>query len=109
MAAWLPALKAVLPYVTNIVTTAIPVFTARKGQDRAIETTAQQITELQGAATQNAESVKVLAEQLQRTVVAVEQAAVNAERSMRLLRLLFAAAACLALAALAVALVALVR
>jgi len=109
MAAWLPALKAVLPYVTNIVTAAIPAFTSRKGQDRSAEVTAQQIAELQSAATHNAESVKVLAEQLQRTVTAVEQGAVNAERVMRQARLLAMVASCLALAALAIAVLALVR
>ena len=41
MAAWVSALKAVLPYVTDIVTAAIPAFTARK--DRSAEVTAQQI------------------------------------------------------------------
>jgi hypothetical protein len=109
MAAWLPALKAVLPYVTNIVTAAIPAFTARKGQDRSAEVTAQQIAELQSAATHNAESVKVLAEQLQRTVTAVEQGAVNADRVLRQARLLAIVALCLAFAASAIAVVALVR
>ena len=109
MAAWLPALKAVLPYVTNIVSAAIPAFTARKGQDRAADVTAQQIAELQSAATHNAESVKVLAEQLQRTVTAVEQGADNADRAMRQARLLALVAMCLAFAALAIAVVALVR
>jgi len=109
MAAWLPALKAVLPYVTNIVTAAIPAFTARKGQDRSAEVTAQQIAELQGAATHNAESVKVLAAQLQRTVTAVEQGAVDADRALRRLRLLAAASLLAAALALCVALIALVR
>jgi len=109
VAAWLPALKAVLPYVTNIVTAALPAFTARKGQDRSAEVTAQQIAELQGAATHNAESVQVLAEQLQRTVTAVEQGAVNAERTLRRLRLLTAASLLVAGLALCAALVALVR
>ena len=108
MAAWVSALKAVLPYVTNVVTAAIPAFTARRGQDRSAEVMAQQIAELQGAATHNAESVKVLAEQLQRTVSAVEQGAVNVERTMRRLRLLASAALLLALAALCAALVVLV-
>jgi t-SNARE complex subunit (syntaxin) len=108
MAAWVSALKAVLPYVTNIVTAAIPAFTARRGQDRSAEVMAQQIAELQGAATHNAESVKVLAEQLQRTVSAVEQGAVNVERAIRSLRALALAALLLALAALCAALLVLV-
>jgi len=108
MSAWVSALKAVLPYVTNVVTAAIPAFTARKGQDRSAEVTAQQIAELQGAATHNAESVKVLGEQLQRTVSAVEQGALNVERALRRLRLLAAAALLVALIALCAALVVLV-
>jgi hypothetical protein len=108
MAAWVSALKAVLPYVTNIVTAAIPAFTARKGQDRSAEVTAQQIAELQSAATHNAESVKVLAEQLQRTVSALEQGAVNTDRTLRRLRLVAAASLLVALAALCTALIVLV-
>ena len=106
MAAWVSALKAVLPYVTNIVTAAIPAFTARK--DRSAEVTAQQIAELQSAATHNAESVKVLAEQLQRTVSALEQGAVNVERALRRLRLLASATLLVAVAALCAALIVLV-
>ena len=108
MAAWVSALKAVLPYVTNIVTAAIPAFTARKGQDRSAEVTAQQIAELQSAATHNAESVKVLAEQLQRTVSAVEQGGVNVERALQRLRLLAAASLLVAVIALCAALAVLV-
>ena len=105
MAAWVSALKAVLPYVTNIVTAAIPAFTARRGQDRSAEVSAQQIAELQSAATHNAESVRVLAEQLQRTVSAVEQGAVNVERALRRLRLVASAALLIAVAALCAVLV----
>lgn len=103
MAAWVSALKAVLPYVTNIVTAAIPAFTARRGQDRSAEVTAQQIAELQNAATHNAESVKVLAEQLQRTVNAVEQGAANVDRALRQLRTLAAASLLAAVIALCAA------
>jgi t-SNARE complex subunit (syntaxin) len=105
MAAWVSALKAVLPYVANIVSAAIPAFTARRGQDRSAEVTAQQIAELQSAATHNAESVRVLAEQLQRTVSAVEQGAVNVERALRRLRLVASAALLIAVAALCAVLV----
>ncbi len=108
MAAWVSALKAVLPYVTNIVTAAIPAFTARKAQDRSAEVTAQQIAELQSAATHNAESIKVLAEQLQRTVSAVELGAANVDRALRRLRLVAAASLLVALTALCAALIVLV-
>jgi len=106
MAAWVSALKAVLPYVTDVVTAAIPAFTARK--DRSAEVTAQQIAELQVAATHNAESVKVLAEQLQRTVSALEQGAANVDRTLRRLRVLAAASLLVAAIALCAALFVLV-
>ena len=109
MATWLPALKAVLPYVTNIVTAALPVFTARKGQDRAAEVMAQQITELQSAALRNAESVKLLAEQLERTLSALDEGALKAERSLRRARLVAFTSLGVALVALAIALLAPVR
>ncbi len=82
MAAWLPVLKAVLPVVTNIVTTAIPAFTAQKKQSEPEDLVARQIGELQSAVTHNAESLKVLAEQLQRTVAAVEEGAQNLEQTV---------------------------
>ncbi|HEX9812041.1 MAG TPA: hypothetical protein VGA88_08145 [Burkholderiales bacterium] len=75
MAAWLPVLKTVLPYVTTIVTSALPVFTAKKDNER--------IAELQNAVKHNAESVRVLAEQLQRTVQAIEAGAASAERAVK--------------------------
>jgi len=85
MAAWLiPALKAVLPHIGTIVSVAAPVFT-RKSADAAnqAQLVQQQIAELQAAAAQNAGSIKALAEQLQGTVAALEQAAAIAETKLR--------------------------
>lgn len=90
MAAWLiPVLKAVLPHVGTIVSVAVPAFT-RKKTDAANQTTLlpQQIAELQAAVSQNAAHIKELAEQLQLTVTALEQAAVMAEKRQRRLTLL---------------------
>jgi len=86
MAAWfLPALKAVLPHVGTIISSAAPVFT--KKSDTTVANQAlllqQQITELQAAASQNAAHVRELAEQLQSTVAALEQGATVAEARMR--------------------------
>ena len=75
MAGWLPVLKTVLPYLTTIVTSTIPAFTAKKDNER--------IAELQQAAKHNAESVRVLAEQMQRTVEAIEAGAASAERALK--------------------------
>jgi uncharacterized protein YlxW (UPF0749 family) len=95
MAAWLiPALKAVLPHVGTIVSAATPVFTKKADDTVANQTLLlqQQITELQAAASQNAAHVRELAEQLQRTVAALEQGAAIAEARLRR-ALLFCAAA----------------
>jgi len=86
MAAWfLPALKAVLPHVGTIISSAAPVFT--KKSDTTVANQAlllqQQVTELQAAASQNAAHVRELAEQLQSTVAALEQGATIAEARMR--------------------------
>jgi len=87
MAAWLvPAVKAILPYVSSIVTAAIPVFTPRKSDEAAAaqaQLMQQQIAELQSAASKNAVHIKELAEQLQNTVAALEQAASLAESRLR--------------------------
>src|SRR5512144_3079425 len=87
MAAWLvPAVKAILPYVSSIVTAAIPVFTMRKSNEAAAaqaQLVQQQIAELQSAASNNAMHIKELAEQLQKTVSALEQGASLAESRLR--------------------------
>ncbi len=86
MAAWLPVLKAALPYVSNIVAAALPVFTARRSQEStAGDLVAQQIAELQEAVTGNAETVKGLAAQLEQALSAI--ASGEAEQIQRLARL----------------------
>jgi len=74
MAVWLPALKLVLPYVATVATAAIPAFTRRRDGDKSIELMTQQIGELQQAAEHNAESVKMLAEQMQQALKLIEVA-----------------------------------
>jgi hypothetical protein len=87
MAAWfVPTVKAILPYVSAIVGAAMPVFTARKSDEAAaaqIKLMQKQIAELQSAASQNAVHIKELAEQLQKTVAALEQGALGAEPRYR--------------------------
>jgi hypothetical protein len=108
MAAWLiPAVKAILPFITPIVTSALPVFTTRKGDEAAAAQTdvlQQQITELQSAASQNALHVKELAAQLQKTVTALEQGAAVAETRFRQTTLLCGVAIALSLLAIGVSL-----
>ncbi len=106
MAAWfLPALKAILPHVGNIISVAVPVFT-RKSADTTnqAQVVQQQITELQAAAAQNAGNIKALAEQLQSTVGALEQAVAIAETRLRRAFLLCVMATAVSAATLAIAL-----
>ena len=82
MAAWLvPALKAIAPHVGTIINAAAPVFTRKRSDEKAdLERLIQkQIVELQDAASRNVENTRELAEQLQDTVKALEQAAMVAQ------------------------------
>lgn len=110
MASWLlPALKAVLPHMGDIVSAAKPVFTRRK-PDAAPSAPAdpslaqQQIAELQAATAQNATHIKELASKLQSTVAALEIAAQMTETRLRRALIVCALAAGMSCAALGVAL-----
>jgi hypothetical protein len=110
MASWLiPALKAVLPHVGDIVSTALPVFTRKKpqGAPPPADLVQQQIAELQSAAGQNAGHIKELAAQLQSTVAALEQAAALADARLRRAVVMCAVATAIAVVSLFVALAAL--
>jgi hypothetical protein len=110
MAGWLiPALKAVLPHVGDIVAAAKPVFTKKKPEAGAPGGEAQQIAELQAAVSQNAEHVRELAAQLQSTVTAIEKGAEIAESRLRRAVLFCAVAVALSLFALGVAVIGLLR
>jgi uncharacterized protein YlxW (UPF0749 family) len=108
MPAWLiPALKAALPHIAAIISAAAPVFT-RKNADAVANQALllqQQITELQSAASQNAAHIKELAEQLQSTVAALEQAASIAETKLRRALWFCAAATALSTISLVIALI----
>ncbi|MGP1680492.1 MAG: hypothetical protein ACTS8S_23980 [Giesbergeria sp.] len=107
MPAWLiPALKAVLPHIGTIVSTAAPVFT-KKSSDAAPNQTAllqQQITELQAAASGNNAHIKELAAQIQKAVEVLEMGASLAETRHRRIALLCFAATALSVISLCVAL-----
>jgi hypothetical protein len=89
MAAWLPVLKASLPYITQIVTAALPMFTSKRTDADSAELLPRQIEELQVAVTQNAESVKELATQMQHTIESLGSGAADLQREMKLLKRLF--------------------
>lgn len=108
MAAWLiPAVKAILPFISPIVSSALPVFTTRKSDEAAAAQNSvlqQQVTELQTAASRNALHVKALAEQLRKTVTALEQGAAIAESRFRRMAVLCGVAVALSLLAIGVSL-----
>jgi hypothetical protein len=83
MAAWLPLVKAALPYVAEIARAAIPAFTSRSAGDKPEELMQKQIAELQAAVTQNAESVRVLGKQLQDTIQAIDTVASAMDQERR--------------------------
>ncbi len=110
MASWLiPTLKAILPHVSDIVSTVRPAFTRRKPEAAPAtgDLLQQQIAELQAAAAQNADHIKELAAQLQGTVAALEQAAATAEARLRRAVVLCAVATAISVVSLFVALAAL--
>jgi hypothetical protein len=74
MAAYLPVLKAILPYLAPLVSAASPMFTRSSsdaGKDQP--STAQLINELQEAVKNNANSLKVIATQLQTSIEAFDE------------------------------------
>jgi predicted nucleotide-binding protein (sugar kinase/HSP70/actin superfamily) len=83
MAAWLPVIKAAIPHLAQVVTVALPMFTSRSENADRDALIARQINELQEAATQNAESVKELATQLQSTFEGLESAATDLQRQLK--------------------------
>ncbi len=64
MAAWLPIIKVVLPYLAPVFHAALPVFTKKKGE-KEDPLVAQQIGELQEAVKINSESTKALAKAIE--------------------------------------------
>jgi hypothetical protein len=80
---FLPLIKAVAPYVAQIATAAIPAFTSKPAEIAKTDPViARQIEELQAAATQNAQSVHVLAEKLQEAIQGIEVAAQDVKKQV---------------------------
>jgi hypothetical protein len=110
VASWLiPALKAVIPHVGDILSAAKPVFTKKRPEavpgagSGAYDLVQQQIAELQAAASQQSAHIKELAAQLENTVAALEKAAHIAEERLRRVLIFTAVSAALSIAALGVA------
>lgn len=107
--AWLPVLKASLPYITQVVSLAIPAFTAKPESSKADPVVAKQIEELQLAVTKNAESVRGLAEKLQETIQGLEIAAANAQKQVAMFKVMLVGSSAVSVVALCCAIWALVR
>ena len=86
MAAWLPVLKASLPYVSQIVTAALPAFTSKPPGARTEDVVPRQIAELQEAVTENAGRVKELATQLKEVLESMDSGAAALQDELAKLR-----------------------
>jgi hypothetical protein len=116
MVAWVPILKTSLPFITQIVTAAIPAFTQRPEANKVDSATARpeahtvdpvtarQIEELQAAATNNAESIRLLAEKLKQTIEGIDAAALNLRRVILVIKLLASAGVIISVGAILIAL-----
>ena len=98
--------SAAAPYLVDIITLAKPLFTRAREGDRGPDVVAQQIAELQNAATQNAETTRVLAAEMQKTLDALQTGALALEKQLRAARLLAGGALAVAAIALVLAIVA---
>ncbi|MGP9800433.1 hypothetical protein [Rheinheimera sp. NSM] len=78
----IPLIKALAPYLTAIATSAIPAFTSKSEVAKSDPVVAQQIKELQDAATKNAQSLHIIAEQLQKVISSAEEATLAAQRQV---------------------------
>ncbi|HEY5993440.1 MAG TPA: hypothetical protein VIU46_02455 [Gallionellaceae bacterium] len=76
----LALIKAIGPYVAQIATAAIPAFTSKPDAIKSDPLVSKQIEELQGAATQNAQSIQILAEKLQQAIQGIEDSAQDAKK-----------------------------
>lgn len=100
MPAWLPVLKAALPYIGPVLQSAIPAFTKRKSE-QADPVVSQQISELQEAVKNNTESLKAVAK-------AMEESARANDVAMKRMRSIAIGAGVAAAVSLVVAIAALV-
>lgn len=108
MVAWIPALKTLLPYVTQIVTYAVPAFTART-DGNASEVVHKQIQELQEAAVRNAEAVRGMATQLQKGIADIDAGAARIQQELQKIRQLCVIAITVSGVAIVLSVIALLR
>jgi hypothetical protein len=104
MAAWY-ALAAT--YLPDIIKLTLPLFTRGKSQEKSPEVMAQQIAELQNAALQNADSIKLMATEMQKTIDTLQLGAAQLDRRLQRAQLLAGAASIIAILGFGVAVYAL--
>ena len=85
---FLPIIKAVAPYIAQVATAAIPAFTSKPESAKTDQVIVQQIQELQEAATQNAQSIHILAEKLKLAIQSIESAGKDARRQISTYKLI---------------------
>ena len=88
MAAYLTVVKAILPYLAQIVTASIPAFTKKSDKSGTEDITRNQISELQEAVTHNAESLKILATQLQQVITGIDNGSAKIEKEIKAIKFL---------------------
>ncbi len=92
MAAWLPIIRTAIPIVAEIIAVARPMFTSKaEDKDRDV-LVAEQIAELQSAATRNSESITELAVQLKTALEGIDTAAIEIQLQLKRQRRLAIAA-----------------
>lgn len=106
---FLPILKAVLPYVAQIATAAIPAFTAKPEAAKSDPVVAMQIEELQAAATQNAQSIHTLADKMQLAIQGLEAATQDANQKIATYKTMLLVSLCTSCVSLAACVYLLVR
>ncbi len=99
---FLPIIKAVAPYIAQVATAAIPAFTSKPEAAKTDQVVAKQIQELQGAVTQNAESIHVLAEKLQQAIQSLEGAGQDAQKQIATYKVIIAGSLGLSVVSLAI-------
>jgi len=105
----LPIVKAVAPYLAQVASVAIPAFTSRKDNAKLDPLISKQIEELQTAASQNAQSVHVLAEKLQQAIQNIENTAQVADKQIAFYKVIILITASVSVISLLLSIAALLR
>jgi len=106
---FLSIIKAVAPYIAQVATAAIPAFTSKPEAAKSDQVVAKQIQELQEAATQNAQSIHILAEKLQQAIQSIESAGQDAQRQISSYKVMIAGSLGLSAVSLAICIYILIR